>query len=143
MQDFVISLRICLQHLRAGGGGEYIADYCCGYYKTTGISQQFSPPNSPERKSLSERDRRLIMDVAWCMLNGAALPSFFGGKYGHRRVSTQPPSKQDHRWRYAILKDVRQTRQRVLSVDCWDPSVWRPSNTSCATFAADPVSTSP
>ena len=39
MQGFVMLLSIFLLHLRADGGGEFIADYYCNYCKTTAIIQ--------------------------------------------------------------------------------------------------------
>ena len=40
-------LGLRLQHLRADGGGEFVADYSRDYYKTTVIIQQFSSPYTP------------------------------------------------------------------------------------------------
>ena len=74
VQDLVMPLGLRLQHLRADGGGEFIADYYRDYCETTAIIQQFSSPNTPEQNGLSERDGRTIMDVVRYLLNGAALP---------------------------------------------------------------------
>ena len=80
VQDLVMPLGLRLQHLRADGGGEFIAGYYREYCKTTAIIQQFSSPNTPEQNGLSERDGRTIMDIARCLLNGAALPKFLWGE---------------------------------------------------------------
>ena len=80
VQAFASPLRLRLQHLRADGGGEFTADYYRDYCKTTVIIQQFSLPNTPEKNANSERDEHAIMDVARCMLNGAALPKSLWGK---------------------------------------------------------------
>ena len=93
VQDFVMPLRLHLQHLRADGGGEFIADYYGDYCKTTTILQQFSSPNAPKRNGLNKRGGRMLMDVARCMLNGA--PKAFGGKIEVIAIFllNRPPSK--------------------------------------------------
>ena len=75
VQVFVMPLGLCLIHLRIDAGSGFIADY----YNTTAIIQQFSLPATLEQNRLSERDGRTIMDVA--LLNGAALPNLFWGKW--------------------------------------------------------------
>ena len=80
VQDFVMPLGLLLRHMRADGGGEFIASYyrdCC---RTTAIIQLFNSPNTLEYNSLREWDGHVIMDVAQYMLNGAALPKYLWGK---------------------------------------------------------------
>ena len=69
VQGFVMPLELRLQHLRADGGGEVIADYYRNHCKTTVTMQQFSLPNAPEYNGLNEWDGRAIMNVAWRILN--------------------------------------------------------------------------
>ena len=66
-------------HQRLAHPNERVADYYRDYCKTTVIIQQFSSPNTPKYNGL-KRDGHTIMDVARCMLNGAALPKSFWGK---------------------------------------------------------------
>ena len=80
VQDFVMPPGLCLQHLLADGGSEFIADYYHDYCKTTVTMQQFSLLNTLECNSFSERDGGTITDVAQCMLNVAALPKSLWGK---------------------------------------------------------------
>ena len=115
-----------LEHLN-----KRIADYYRDYCKTTAIIQQFSLPSTPKHNGLSERDGRTIMNVAWCMLNGAALPK------------SQPPAEQDYRRQHVVRQNIRQIRRPVLPIDCWDPSTWGPSRTSGANFVAHPIFSSP
>ena len=83
------------QHLRVDGGGEFIADYYRNNSKNTVIIQQFSSPNTPGQIGFSKRDGRTIMDVARCMLNGAALPKSLWGKIAATTafLPDRPPSK--------------------------------------------------
>ena len=66
-------------HQRLAHPNERVADYYRDYCKTTVIIQQFSSPNTPKYNGL-KRDGHTIMNVARCMLNGAALPKSFWGK---------------------------------------------------------------
>ena len=95
VHDFVMLLGRNLQHLRADGGGESIADYyrdCC---KTTATIQQFNSLKPPEHNGLSERVGPTIMDVARCMLNGVILPKSFWGNIAATVVFllNRPPNK--------------------------------------------------
>ena len=82
-------------HQRLEHPNERIADYYRNYYKTTAIIQQFISPNTLQRTALSERDGRTIMDVARCMLNGAALPKSLRGEMAATVLFllNRPPNK--------------------------------------------------
>ena len=81
VQDFVVPLELSLQHFRADGDGEFIADYYHDFCKIVAIMQQFSSSNTPEHNGLSERDGRTIIDVARFMLIRATLPKLVGRKW--------------------------------------------------------------
>ena len=80
IQDLAIPLGLRIHRLRSDRGGEYIADYCRSYCKTTGIRQEFTPPYTPQANGLSERDGRTILNVTRCLLNEANLPKTLWGE---------------------------------------------------------------
>ena len=106
-------------HQRLEYPNERTADYYRDYCKTMTIIQQFSSPNTPKHNGLSKRDGCTIMDVARCMLNGAALPKSLRGKMAATMVFllNRPPSKTiGGDTSYNSI--VRQTRRPVLPVNC-------------------------
>ena len=82
-------------HQRLEHPNERIADYYRNYCETTAVIQQFSSHNAPKHTGLSEQDGRTIVDMAQCMLNGAALPMSLRGGIAANMVFllNRPPSK--------------------------------------------------
>ena len=62
-----------IKNLRCDGGGEYTGHVFWRYLQEEGITQQDTPPYTPEHNSIAERANRTIMEMVRCMLFDSGL----------------------------------------------------------------------
>lgn len=68
-----------IKQLRSDGGGEYTGHDFRKYLAEKGVTQQITPPYTPEHNGIAERANRTIVDMVRCMLYDAKLGQEFWG----------------------------------------------------------------
>ena len=66
--------------LRTDNGGEYTANEFKNFCLSKGISQEFTPPHTPQRNGVAERRNRSLLDITRCLLLDKALPGHLWGE---------------------------------------------------------------
>ena len=68
-----------IKQLRSDGGAEYTGHDFRKYLAEKGVTQQITPPYTPEHNGIAERANRTIVDMVRCMLYDAKLGQEFWG----------------------------------------------------------------
>jgi transposase InsO family protein len=68
-----------IKSLRSDGGGEYIGNQFRRYLTDNGITQQITPPYTPEHNGIAERANRTIMEIVRCLLFNSGMGKEFWG----------------------------------------------------------------
>ena len=66
-----------IKFLRSDHGGEYLSYEFALHLKQCGIVSQLTPPGTPQRKGVSERRNRTLLDMVQSMMSLTDLPLLF------------------------------------------------------------------